>query len=217
MLSGQFFCKHQRRCTLKKKKDHLTKFFGILTITAGIIAAIPYCYYIWIGDVQPATATWIVAVITVSLSYSTYWSTDDISRSFMSNAGNLVDLLVVWMILISIIVQNGLHITLSVFDILCLSCSASILLWWWRTRAAKLSNLLIQVVMVIAYFPTYHKLWESETNTELFFMWIVSWFAGIFALLSGRFHRDGLAMTYALRAILSVSLVLYLMIRIELR
>ena len=78
-------------------------------------------------------------------------------------------------------------------------------------------RLLVQGLMIIAYAPTVKRLWYSDRNTESFAIWgafFGSSLLGLYLAVSG---KDWLATAYVARALVSVAIVLFLMIRLELR
>ena len=100
------------------------------------------------------------------------------------------------------------------FDRGCLVAVIIILIFWALTRRHAEANLFIQSILVIAYFPVVKRLWNSNENTESFAVWISLLLAPIFSLLSS---KGTLATVYAVRAIISTSLLLVLMARAEMR
>ena len=74
------------------------------------------------------------------------------------------------------------------------------------------TNLFIQIILVISYFPVISRLFKSKENTEPFSVWIGMMLAPVFALLSS---KGLLATIYSVRAIICVLLLLLLMTRIE--
>jgi membrane protein implicated in regulation of membrane protease activity len=76
------------------------------------------------------------------------------------------------------------------------------------------SNVSIQVILVIAYFPVISRIWKSNQNTESFVVWIGLFLAPCISLLSS---KGVLATIYSFRAIISISVLLALMVRAELK
>jgi hypothetical protein len=100
------------------------------------------------------------------------------------------------------------------FDRGCLIAVLVIIAFWAFTRRHTEANILIQTILVIAYFPVVKRLWNSDENTESFAAWFGLLLAPIFSLLSS---KGVLASVYAIRAIVSTSLLLVLMARAEIR
>ena len=174
--------------------------------------------YSWLtrqGDIQPVMATWLLFCVAVSLSLWTYWSSK--KHSVVSNVGNAIDFIIVWMILASIIfLGKNVRLGFNGFEIGCLIASAIILVFWRISKKHQASNLSLQGIMTIAYFPTLRQLWSAKDNTESFSIWIVIWIASTAALIPAFTDKDKLAIAYASRAFILVTVLLGLMIRIEL-
>jgi hypothetical protein len=87
----------------------------------------------------------------------------------------------------------------------------AIVMFWVISQQHVVSHVSIQVILVIAYFPVISRIWKSNENTESFAAWI-----GLFLapLLSS---KGVLATIYSLRAIISTSVLLALMVRAELK
>jgi hypothetical protein len=84
----------------------------------------------------------------------------------------------------------------------------AIVMFWVISQQHVVSHVSIQVILVIAYFPVISRIWKSNENTESFAAWI-----GLLLLSS----KGVLATIYSLRAIISTSVLLALMVRAELK
>jgi hypothetical protein len=85
--------------------------------------------------------------------------------------------------------------------------------FWLISQHHVVSNVLIQVILIIAYFPVISRIWKSNENTESFAVWIGLFLAPCISLLSS---KGVLATIYSSRAIISTSVLLALMVRAEL-
>ena len=70
------------------------------------------------------------------------------------------------------------------------------------------------MILVIAYFPVISRIWKSNKNTESFVVWIGLFLTPCISLLSS---KGVLATIYSFRAIISISVLLALMVRAELK
>jgi len=86
-------------------------------------------------------------------------------------------------------------------------------LFWALTQNHLVTNLSIQLIMVVSYFPVVKRLIETKENTEPFSVWILMMLVPAFSLLSS---KGLLATIYSVRAIVCVALLLLLMVWIEL-
>ena len=76
------------------------------------------------------------------------------------------------------------------------------------------SSCVIKPALVRLLLPVIKRFWESKENTESFTIWILMLLVTAISLLSS---KGMLATIYSLRAIVSITLLLSLMVRIELK
>jgi len=132
--------------------------------------------------------------------------------SILDNILNTTDLLMVVTVTIFIFIFGDKSSKFTRFDKICLIAVILITLFWFITKAHFISHILVQGILVIAYFPVIKRLWQSKENTESFLVWILMMIAPVFALLSS---KGILATIYSIRAILCTAILLLLMLRIE--
>jgi hypothetical protein len=125
---------------------------------------------------------------------------------------NTADLIYVVTISIAIFIYGDKGSKFTRFDKGCLVVVLLIVVFWIFTQNHKVANLLIQAILVIAYFPVVRRLLRSQENTEPFSVWIGMLVAPSIALLSS---KGTLAAIYSIRAMICVGLLLLLMLRIE--
>ena len=183
---------------------------GVVVINTFIL--VRYCYLIIKQRIQPALAMWLFFSIAAGGSLITYLSSGDFS--LLDNIVNTADILLVVLVTIAIAVFGTKSTKFNPFDTGCLAAVIVICVFWVITRNHIVSHLLIQTIMVIAYFPVVKRLWTSDKNTESYLAWIGLLLAPCVSLLSS---RGMLASVYAIRAIACTSLLLLLMLRTDLR
>jgi hypothetical protein len=183
---------------------------GVLIINAFIL--VRYCYLIIRGRIQPALAMWLFFSIAAGGSLATYLSSGNFG--LLDNIVNSADILLVVVITLAIAVFGDKSTKFNVFDSGCLVSVVVICVFWAVTKNHIASHLLIQTIMIIAYFPVVKRLWTTDRNTESYVAWIGLLLAPSVSLLSS---RGMLASVYAIRAMVCTSLLLLLMIRADLR
>ena len=164
------------------------------------------------GTIKPSLAMWTFFSIAVAGSLATYLSDGDFT--LLDNILNSADLLLCVYVAVVIFLFGDTSTKFNGFDRGCLVAVIIILVFWALTRRHAEANLFIQSILVIAYFPVVKRLWNSKENTESFAVWIALLLAPIFSLLSS---KGTLASVYAIRAIISTSLLLVLMAVAEMR
>ena len=185
--------------------------FSIYTVI--IIILIIMVRYIWLlirNEIKPALAMWLFFSVAISMSFITYMSEGD--YGYLDNIMNTADLVYVVTICMAILIFGDNSSKFSRFDKGCLIAVLIIVGFWIFTQNHKVTNFLIQAVLVIAYFPVVKRLLDSKKNTEPFSVWIGMLVAPSVALLSS---KGMLATIYSVRAIICVGLLLLLMLRIE--
>jgi hypothetical protein len=85
-------------------------------------------------------------------------------------------------------------------------------LFWFITKNHIVTHTLTQGILVIAYFPVISRLWKTRENSESFLIWLGMLLAPVLSLLSS---KGILATIYSVRAIVCITLLLLLMLRVE--
>lgn len=155
---------------------------------------------------------WVFFSVAVTMSLTTYLANDNFS--LWDNILNSTDLILVTTVTVVIYFYGDNSTKFTRFDKICLIVVVIISLFWIITKTHFLTHLMIQGVLVIAYFPVIRRLWQSKENSEPFSVWILLMIAPAFALLSS---KGILATVYSVRAIACTGILILLMLRIELK
>jgi hypothetical protein len=186
---------------------------SILVVTAiNLFIALRYGWLIRKRKIKPALAMWIFFTIAVAGSLITYLSAGD--YGLLDNILNSTDMLLVVTVSITIFLYGDKSTRFSKFDQGCLVAVLGIVAFWMLTQNHTVAHISIQAILVIAYLPVIRRLWRSNGNTESFAAWIGLLAAPVISLLSS---KGTLATIYSLRAIVSTSVLLSLMVRAELK
>ena len=184
----------------------------IIVVAINLFILVRYCWLIWKKRIKPALAMWVFFSIAVGGSLITYLSSGD--YSLFDNILNTSDLVLVVIVSVFIFIFGGRSTRFNRFDIGCLVAVLGIVAFWLIFQHHVVSHVSIQVILVIAYFPVISRIWKSNENTESFAAWIGLFLAPCISLLSS---KGILATIYSLRAIISTSVLLALMVRAELK
>jgi len=172
----------------------------IAVVAINLFILMRYCWLIWKES------------IAVGGSLVTYLSAGD--YSLLDNILNSSDLVLVVTVSVFIFIFGDRSTRFSRFDLGCLIAVLAIVAFWVISQHHVMSHVSIQVILVIAYFPVISRIWKSNENTESFAAWIGLFLAPCISLLSS---KGVLATIYSLRAIISTSVLLALMVRAELK
>jgi hypothetical protein len=182
--------------------------YAVVAITLAIM--VRYISLLIRKQIKPALAMWLFFSVAIIMSLVTYRSEG--GYGLLDNIMNTVDLVYVVTVCIAILLFGDKSSRFTRFDIGCLVAIMMILLFWIFTLNHRLTNILMQAILVIAYFPVFKRLIDSRENTEPFSVWIGMLLAPAIALFSS---KGTLATIYSVRAIICISILLGLMIRIE--
>lgn len=170
-----------------------------------------YCWLLYKRRIKPALAMWVFFSIAVAMSLITYLAKDNFS--LWDNILNTTDLILVVTVSVAIAIYGDKSSKFTKFDTGCLIAVLLAIIFWIFTQNHLITNLSIQLIMVVSYFPVVKRLIESKKNTEPFSVWILMMLVPAFSLISS---KGMLARIYSLRAMICVALLLLLMVRIEL-
>jgi hypothetical protein len=182
--------------------------YTVIIIT--LIIMVRYILLLVRKEIKPALAMWLFFSIAIIMSLVTYRSEG--GYGLLDNIMNTVDLVYVVTVCVAILLFGDRSSKFTGFDRSCLAAVMIILLFWIFTRNHRLTNLMMQGILVIAYFPVVKRLIDSRENTEPFSVWIGMLLAPSIALISS---KGTLATIYSVRAIFCVTVLLLLMLRIE--
>ncbi|MEI8111996.1 MAG: hypothetical protein WCI54_00110 [Bacteroidia bacterium] len=169
-----------------------------------------YCWLTYKQRIKPALAMWIFFTIAVGISLTTYMKADHFS--LLDNILNTTDLALTAIISIAIYLFGDHTTRFSRFDKGCLIAVSIIVLFWFVTKNHVITHTLTQGILVIAYFPVISRLWKTRENGESFLIWSGMLLAPLLSLLSS---KGMLATIYSVRAIVCISILMILMLRVE--
>ncbi len=190
-------------------------------ITAGLIliSAVDYVRRAWRGETNPVPATWILMMVMISLSCWTYWQSP--SRSWTSNIAVPASVPNVAYILSAVLILNARRGSLVVaFDRVqrwCLFGGAGVVVFWFITKNALVSYILVQCIGLIAYAATARRLWYAERVTEPLVFWVCILFANLCALYPAWVRDDMFSWIYLIRTIPTTSGMIFLIARAQRR
>lgn len=187
-------------------------FFISAVIVLNLILGVYYYYLISRKKIRPALAMWVFFFLAVALSLFTYLKNDNFS--VWDNILNTADLFFVGSVTLSIIIFGDSHSRFNRFDMSCLVVVAGIMLFWLFTQNHFITNLLVQGILVIAYFPVVNRMLTSGENHESYLIWGGMLLAAVLAM---PVSEGDLALIYTARAIISILALMGLMLFTDLK
>lgn len=161
---------------------------------------------------KPALAMWFFFSIAVAISLVTYLKEGN--YTFTDNALNSLDLILTLFVTLAIMVLGDRSTWFNKFDMGCLIAVLLVVVFWLVSNNHWATNISVQLILVIAYFPVVKRMLTAKENTEPFSVWIALMLAPMISLITS---KGELAAVYAIRAIICTGLLLALMIRVELK
>jgi hypothetical protein len=189
------------------------KTFVICAVGAlNLFIAVIYCVMMIKKKSKPALAMWFFFSIAVTISLITYLKNGN--YNLFDNVLNSLDFILTIFVTFAILVLGDRSTWFNKFDLGCLAAVIVIVAFWILFQNHWLTNILVQLILVIAYFPVVRRMLKANENTEPFSVWIALMLAPVFSLLTS---KGELAAVYAIRAIACTGLLLALMVRVEIR
>ena len=182
--------------------------YGVAILNLAI--ATHYYWLIYNKKIKPALAMWAFFTLAVGISLLTYMKEG--THSLWDNVLNTTDLFFVSSVTLSIILFGDRSTRFNKFDIGCLLVVLLILIFWFFTQNHLITNILVQGILVIAYFPVISRMISSGENNESYLIWGGMLLTAVLALLS---TEGGLAIIYTVRAVISIILLMGLMFWVD--
>ncbi|MFH1235138.1 MAG: hypothetical protein V1493_06010 [Candidatus Diapherotrites archaeon] len=169
-----------------------------------------YSYKVFKGQTKPALSTWLIMFVGTALSLLTYLSASN--WNFVGGILNLLDVTVTIIIIAATLLWSKSKIKFRAFEKGYLVIAGLIALFWLLTKNPFEANLLVQVLILVGYFPTIQKLVTEKQNTESFSAWLIAYSAGLLALFPAIVSGGILPLVYVGRTIVMQSAIIGLMI-----
>ena len=187
-------------------------FFILAVSLLDLVLAVYFYYLISRKKIRPSLAMWVFFFLAISMSLFTYLKNDEYSA--LDNILNTADLFFVASVTLSILIFGDAHSRFNRFDKGCLIVVAGILVFWLFTQNHYVTNILVQGILVVAYFPVVNRMVTSGENHESYLIWGGMLLAGFLAL---PISEGSLAFIYITRTILSIVGLLGLMLYVDLK
>ena len=174
-----------------------------------------YCVKLVRNEIAPRIATWLIFEIGVVMSLASYLAGKD--HSLIKAALNVADSVQVTGILVALLIsKRGQRFEFTRNELFSLATCGVAAIGWGLSRTGWIGFIGFQLVMVVAYLPTFESLWKWRRGPppEPMEKWAINvliTIIGIVVDLTGR--HDYLAMIYPLRGLILCLFVVSLIIR----
>jgi cbb3-type cytochrome oxidase subunit 1 len=196
---------------------NVSTFAAITVVLLVFYVGARYCTKLVRKEISPRIATWLIFEIGVVMSLASYLAGND--HSLIKAALNAADSLQVTVILLMLLIeQRGRKITFTRNELVSLVISCMAAVTWLVTKTGWIGFIGFQLVMSVAYLPTFESLWRwklgpSPEPMEKWGINVVIALIGVVVDLTDR--HDYLAMVYPLRALVLCLVVVVLITRWE--
>ncbi|MCX6713392.1 MAG: hypothetical protein NTY66_04265 [Candidatus Vogelbacteria bacterium] len=179
-----------------------------------------YCLQAAWGRIAPTLSTWLIFLVATILQILTYkWASKE--HGWFTNVYAITDTIAVGItVLLIFFFGKKVKRRFRRIDVRCLRGAGAVWLVWGFGMAvlpnsSLICNFAIQAIMVLAYFPTWGKLWRAKQKTEPYSVWVVNEFTALLGLSLVLPKHDWISIVYSVRAIVSVLIVLLLLFRLD--
>lgn len=162
--------------------------------------------------------TWMIFELGAGMSLITYFTGKQ--HSIVSSITNVTDGFFITFILVTLFVKRrGEKIVFSANEKWCLKIAIAALIVWAITRTSWVGVAGFQIVMIVAYGPTFERIrrWEEPGAPEPSETWGVNVVAAILGVVIAVANQDYVAMLYPLRAVVLCTVVIVLIERCKKR
>ncbi len=191
----------------------MLEFFALVFTVLSTVIAVAYWRRILLPKdhpqkIHPPMSTWLMFSLAIVLSLTTSMHTE--KATLLGNIGTVVDVLRAFITVA--VLAYAREFSIQIFDLCCIAASLAIGVYWWRSGAAKESNWALQGIMATAYVPVYIRLWSKKT--ESLSLTVLAIIAGLIAFGVAQAKGEEPPQLYALRAVIMLTAMLVLVMRI---
>ena len=187
----------------------MKEYVAILVFVIMIATGCRYAYQIIKCQISPTLSTWIMFSVATCLNVLSYLVATEMD--ILSGVLGITDAIACLMIVIAMVAFGKSGLKFKPFERYYLLGSSFIVLFWVLSNNAFHTNLLVQCLIFLGYFPTFQSLITSKETTESFSAWGLNLSAGIISLYPAIKGGNLLSTVYSIRTIVMVSLVLIIM------
>ena len=191
----------------------MKEYFALAVALIWFFGHVFYLRQIIRKNIFPTLSTWIIFSVATGLNMASYLVASN--KDLVSGSIIITDALVCFLIVVAVAIFTYSGLRFKPFEKYYLISAMGIVVFWAMTGNAFVANLLVQALIVVGYAPTIQNLIYSTKNPETYVTWSISLGAAILSLYPIIANGNLLASIYSIRAIIMISFVIYLMLRIK--
>lgn len=161
---------------------HTKLIFALVSTVIGTIAFLPYLRDMFRRKTQPHSYTWLVWAITQGTAVAGIWH----GGGGIGGLEFVVGTILVFVVFLFSLKYGTKNITKS--DTIVLVAALLAVLAWWQLKNPFLAVLMVCIIDVLGYIPSYRKSYE-EPWSETLFTWVAFVIGNGFALLALEKHN----------------------------
>ena len=187
----------------------IKEILGILVIFLLLPTYVIYVMQIFKKEVKPTLSTWIIFSAATAINAISYLVATEID--YLSGVFLLTDAVSCSIICLMSVIFNRSSVKFKPFEKYYLFTASMVVIFWFFTHNAFISNLLIQGLILVAFFPTAQNMITSKENTESFTLWTVELLASAISLYPAMVDGNLLSTIYSFRCCAEISVLLLIM------
>jgi hypothetical protein len=157
--------------------------------SGGLIFIVYWLYYLQVrrGQSIPNAATWWILVVASTINTLSYWLiVKDVGRAAMATAMCLS----AWLVFLYIL-RHRYFAKMGPCEWIMLGLSALVLGYWALTRDARCTNLAVQIVLTLAFWPVINGLHKRKLKEKPLSWWLaVTSYLLLLASLAAHWEGD---------------------------
>lgn len=180
--------------------------FSIIASICGAIGFIPYLWNSFFGETRPHVFTWLIWMITSGVAVTGLW----LGGGGIGAIPSTITIVFVTLVFLASLRFGKKDIKRS--DIVVLIVAMSAILIWWLFDNPYLAILIVSLIDVIGYIPTFRKSFK-EPWAETMTSWGLFGLSSIFAMLALESYNFLTVSYLASISIVNILVVIFLFIR----
>lgn len=188
-------------------------YIAILASFLLICGHIKYIRGIIKGTVVPTKSSWAIFSVVTGLSVSSFLAT---KFDVVSGAYGIADFALCLVVFcLTLFFSRGEKAKFKSFEKYYLIGAFACVLFWVVSNNSFVTNLLVQSLIVIGYFPTIHNILSTRKSSESKFAWTIWTMGVLLSLYPALVNRNTLAVVYSLRGTVMCLTILFLTHRFQ--